>query len=306
LYSSQLPQYLHASRGLVPVAKADFFLLFWAAHTDSFMHKNILKAFKATGVEPRDAEVVLKRFKTTTPQDFEDTETAQLGDGSTWNELRDLLRVAVADTSKVEAKALGTAIHSLQVHNKLYCVEIDGLRGALTTRQRHKGKSKSLDLQQRKEFRSKAVFYSPSTVRESFVRKDIEQREAEEEKLQKKHQKELKAAHNLYQKQIASAKREQRQRAAEERKKEKEAKAAERVAAKVKKQQEREAATLQKPHDRANTTKQKASRSQNSNATKHRRGAAAASGEVAEPPLPSPPTKTTTCGRTIKLPDKFK
>jgi hypothetical protein len=305
-YSSQLPQYLHASRGLVPVAKADFFLLFWAGYTDSFTRKNILKAFKATGVEPRDVEVVLKRFKTTTPQDFEDTETAQLGNGSTWNELRDLLRVVVTDTSKVEAKALGTAIHSLQVHNKLYCDKIDGLCGALTTRQRHKGKSKSLDLQQRKEFRSKAVFYSPSTVRESFVRKDFEQREAEEEKLQKKHQKELKAAHNLYQKQIASAKREQRQRAAEERKKEKEAKAAERVAAKVKKQQERKAATLQKPHDRANTTKQKASRSQNSNATKHRQGAAAASGEVAEPPLPSPPTKTTTRGRTIKLPDKFK
>jgi hypothetical protein len=258
LYSYQLPQYLHASQGLVPVAKADFFLLFWAAYTDSFTRKNILKAFEATGVEPRNAEVVLKRFKTATPQGFEDTETAQLGDGSTWNELRNLLRAAVTDTSKVEAKALGTAMHSLQVHNELYCNEIDGLRGALATRQRHKGKRKPLDLQQRKEFRSKAVFYSPSTVRESFhsfVREDVKQREAEEEKLQKKHQKELKAAHNLYQKQIASAKREQRQHAAEERKREKEAKAAERVAAKAKKQQECEAATLQKSHNRANTTK---------------------------------------------------
>jgi hypothetical protein len=129
--------------------------------------------------------VVLKRFKTTTPQDFEDTETAQLGDGSTWNELRNLLRVAVTDTSKVEAKALRTAIHSLKVHNKLYCDKIDGLRGALTTRQRHKGKSKSLDLQQRKEFRSKAVFYSSLTVCKSFVRKDIEQREAKEENSRK-------------------------------------------------------------------------------------------------------------------------
>jgi hypothetical protein len=43
----------------------------------------MLKAFEATGVKPRNAEVVLKRFKTTTPQDFEDTETVQLGDGST-------------------------------------------------------------------------------------------------------------------------------------------------------------------------------------------------------------------------------
>jgi transketolase len=118
---------------------------------------------------------------------------------------------------------LGTTIHFLQVHNKFYCNKIDGLCGALTTRQRHKGKGKPLDLQQCKEFCRKAVFYSPSTVCKSFVRKDIEQHEAKEEKLQKKYQKELKAVHNLYQS------------AAEERKKEKEAKA--------KKQQERKAAT---------------------------------------------------------------
>jgi hypothetical protein len=88
--------------------------------------------------------------------------------------------------------------------------------------------------------------------------------------------------------------REQHQRAAEEHKKEKKAKAAERVAAKAKKQQKHEAATLQKARNRANTMKQKASCFQNSNATKRRQGAAAASGEVAEPLLPSPSTKTTT------------
>jgi hypothetical protein len=47
------------------------------------MCKNILKAFEATGVKLHIAEVVLKRVKTTTPQDSEDTETAQLGDAST-------------------------------------------------------------------------------------------------------------------------------------------------------------------------------------------------------------------------------
>jgi hypothetical protein len=82
-YSFQLLQYLHVSQDLVPIAKANFFLLFWAAYTNSFMCKNILKAFEAIGVQPHNAEIVLKRFKTTTPQDFEDAETAQLGDGST-------------------------------------------------------------------------------------------------------------------------------------------------------------------------------------------------------------------------------
>jgi hypothetical protein len=103
------------------------------------------EVFKA-GIEPCDADVVLKRFKNTTPQESKDVEIAQLGDGSTWNDLRKLLRVAVTDTSKVEAQALGTAIHSLQVKNELYRHENDGLCTALNTKQRHKGKSKALDL----------------------------------------------------------------------------------------------------------------------------------------------------------------
>jgi hypothetical protein len=185
-YSTKLSDFLHRSQGLIPVKKGDFFSLFWDAYTTSFTCKNILKAFKATGVEPCDADVVLKRFKNTTPQQFEDAEIAQLGDGSTWNDLRNLLRVAVTDTLKVEAQALGTAIHSLQVKNELYRHENDGLRTALNTKQRHKGKSKALDLQQRKEFHSEAVFWSPSTIRESFAREAVVQREAEELKLQKK------------------------------------------------------------------------------------------------------------------------
>ena len=79
-YSQKLSDFLHRSRGLVALKKGDFFPLFWDAYTTSFTRKNILKAFEATGVEPRDADVVLKRFKTTTPPDFEDAEIAQLGD----------------------------------------------------------------------------------------------------------------------------------------------------------------------------------------------------------------------------------
>jgi hypothetical protein len=124
----------------------------WDAYTTSFTRKNILKAFEATGIEPCDADVVLKRFKTTTAQNFEDAEIAQLGNGSTWNDLRILLRVAVTDNTKVEAKVLGTAMHSLQVNNELYRHENQGLRTALNTKQRHKGKSKAMDFQQRKEF----------------------------------------------------------------------------------------------------------------------------------------------------------
>jgi hypothetical protein len=43
----------------------------------------ILKTFEATGVWPMDAEVILKRFNTTTVDEDEDTELRKLGDGDT-------------------------------------------------------------------------------------------------------------------------------------------------------------------------------------------------------------------------------
>jgi hypothetical protein len=122
----------------------------------------------------------------------------------------------------------------------------------------------------------------------------------------KKHQKQLKAAHNLYQKQIAGEKRAQRQRDTEMKKKEHEAKAAERVAAKERKQQERATATAQRFSGTLNKGKQTASPSAAKRPTKRRRDADAAVGEPVALLPPSPPAKTTTCGRTIKLPEKFK
>jgi hypothetical protein len=49
-------------------------------------------------------------------------------------------------------------MHSLQVNNKILHVENQDLKDAVTTKQKHLKKSSYLDLQQRKEFRSKAVF----------------------------------------------------------------------------------------------------------------------------------------------------
>jgi hypothetical protein len=105
---------------------------------------------------------------------------------------------------------------------------------------------------------------------------------------------------------MAAEKRAQRQRATEMKKKEREAKAAERVAAKERKQQERATATAQKSRGTLNKGKRTASRSVGRNPTKRRRDADAAVGEPIAPPPPSPPAKTTTRGRTIKLPEKFK
>jgi hypothetical protein len=89
---------------------------------------------------------------------------------------------------------VSSALHSLQVKNELLHHKNKGLCNALTTKKKHKKKSNTMNLQQRKEYQSSAVFWSPRKVREARVREGVKQQEAEEEKLQKSCRKELKAA----------------------------------------------------------------------------------------------------------------
>ena len=145
-YSVELSRYLHQAQGLIPVKKSDFFPLFWTSYTSSFTRQNILKAFEATGVEPPDADAVLRRFKTTTPEQDEGLEFREHGDSSTWKQLRNLFDAAVKDTAKVEAKQLSASLHSLQVQNELLHHENQGLRNALLTKRKHNTRGKPLEL----------------------------------------------------------------------------------------------------------------------------------------------------------------
>jgi hypothetical protein len=55
-YSKELTNYLHHSQGLLPIAKGDFFELFWKAWGTSFKPETITKSFEATGVHPPNAQ----------------------------------------------------------------------------------------------------------------------------------------------------------------------------------------------------------------------------------------------------------
>jgi hypothetical protein len=77
------------------------------------------------------------------------------------------------------------------------------LRYALEVRKTQKTKGKTLDLQQRKEYRGSAVMWFPRKFRESRIREAARLREEEEERLQKKNRKEMKANAALYKKQQA-------------------------------------------------------------------------------------------------------
>ena len=305
-YSHELNQHLHQSQALIGVKKRDFFPLFWSAWSTTMRPELIQRSFEATGVWPMDAEVILKRFNATTSGQDEDTKLQEVGDGDSWNDIRKILDAAVADKAKAESIRLASTLHSLQVQNELLHHENEGLRAAITTKRKHATKSKVLDLQQRQEYHGGAVLWSPRKIREARARERVKQQEEEQEKLQKTHDRELKAAAILYKKKIAEEAKAlrtiARERAAEERK----ARAAELAAARALKKQQRDAATPQNSRDTPSKGKRKASRNAAPKPTKKRRVVGAESGVNVPSPLPQPPPKTTTRGRQIKVPQKFK
>jgi hypothetical protein len=199
-YSNQLSSHLQCNQGLVPIRKCDFFLLFWRAWEVSFRKETILKSFEATGIWPMDRERVLKCFRHRPPKQ------ASISNESDWRSMDWLVRAAV-DLATTEAKKLHSHLHNISVQNKLLHHKNDGLREALSSKKKHKKKGYKLNLQQREENHGGATVWSPWKVRESQAWRSVNQRLAEEERLQKASDKELKAAATLYKKKIAEEKR---------------------------------------------------------------------------------------------------
>lgn len=305
-YSQQLDRQLYQSQGLTRITKRDFFENFWPAWASTMRPDLIKKSFEATGVWPKDAEAVLKRFNKRTSTQDEASKLGQHGDGDSWRDLRKILDAAVPDKAKVEAQQLKASMHSLQTQNELLHHENQSLQEALTTREKRAAQSKTMDLQQRKEYHGGAVFWSPRKLREARAREAVKQREDEAERLRKKEARELKAASQHHKKQKAEEAKKLRRIARERAAEERAAAAQERAAARALKKQQRDAATAQKSNDRANKRKRTASHKANQNPTKRRRVVAASSGVDAGPPTASPPPKISARGRQIKTPAKFK
>jgi hypothetical protein len=157
-YSQELDRHLYRSQGLTRVTKREFFSIFWRAWGSTMKPETIIKSFQATGVWPIDAEVVLKRFNNTASEQDKASQIGQHGDADPWRKLRMVFKAAVADKSKVEAKRLKASLHSLRTQNELLHLKNDGLQQALLAKKKHKKKSNTLDLRQRKEYHSGAVF----------------------------------------------------------------------------------------------------------------------------------------------------
>ena len=144
-YAVELSNYLHTSQGLVPIKKGDFFQLFWTAWETSFKESTILTSFKATGISPLDPEPILSRF-TNNDRESRESSHSSLSD-SDWRKIDRLIRSAVNDQSDRDTQKLRQSLHHMSVQNELLKYEVDGLRHALSIKEKHKKKGTALDLQ---------------------------------------------------------------------------------------------------------------------------------------------------------------
>ena len=95
-YSKKLGERVFKHKGLVPVKKSDFFLLFWDAWVASFTESNILSSFKAVGVSPFNPNVILDKFVDSDSETAEDSDSdAPIYEGEQWRSLDRVARRAL-------------------------------------------------------------------------------------------------------------------------------------------------------------------------------------------------------------------
>jgi hypothetical protein len=178
-------------------------------------------------------------------------------------------------------------------------MEIDGLQATIHSRKKYKPKGKALDLQQREEYHSRAVFWSLRKVKEARWREHVREEEERQGKLQKARAKQQKDEAKLLHQVQLEERRMERQKLKEVREKEKAEKLLER-------QRQKEKRDTDKAIKLSQLGKRKASAStQRSNKRQKRSGVDSGAG-VAPKPAPPPPAQTTSRGRSVHLPSKFR
>ncbi|KAH3938653.1 hypothetical protein HBH98_243080 [Parastagonospora nodorum] len=227
-YSAQLRKFLHRSQGLLALQKGDFFPLFWTSWTSSSIRETILASFEATGIWPKDRDVILKRVKETTPDGDKDPSTFPTLNPTDWRQLRAFVMATMKEGMKKEGNALTQTLHHLQVENELLHVENKDLRSSLDTKKKRKGKHHVLSLQQRQEYHGGAILWSPRKAREARAREKVKEQDKIEEKLQKARKKESREAAKVQRQVELEERRAERERLKVVREKEKAKKQAER------------------------------------------------------------------------------
>jgi hypothetical protein len=123
-----------------------------------------------------DPGVVLKQLQNSTPQENKSSQEEEIGAGSLWRQIHNLIVSTVKDTGSQEAKQLSNAFYSLQTQSELEKHENIGLRAALDTKKKRKEKKYTLDFGELRENTGGVMFFTPSKVKEAqFIQRTKEQ-----------------------------------------------------------------------------------------------------------------------------------
>lgn len=263
----------------------------------------VLKSFEVTGIAPLNPSKILDRFIDDTSEASGSQESStSCYSGEDWLKIQSLIRSAVKDERSKESRKLNRSLHHISIQNELLHHEMKGMKEALSTKKMHKKKAKVLPLQQREEYYGGAVFWSPSKRREAEFRYEVMQRLEMEKQLEKVERKELKKASKLYKEKLDQGKRVAREALKVEREKAK-ADKAKQAAERARQQEARNAEkSLQLPQK----GKRKASRPPTQNNKRQKREVAAVGGAKAAEVSAAPPTVTTSRGRSVNLPSKYR
>lgn len=303
-YSNALTKHLHNAQGLVSVKKGDFFRLFWQAW-QCFREDLIHTAFRATGIWPLNPEAILRRFTYSTPEQEqrESSSDSSVLSVKNWQKTQTLVRSTAKEESSRDTQKILRSLHHLTVQVDLLRTENKGLQEALLLTQKHKKKSKPLDLQQRQEYHGGAVFWSPKKIREAQARERVREQEEEEQQREKariKAQRELNRQRKLEEQEKNRLLRIEKARERERIKAEREA------VRQAKKQNQNNKRSIQPSQRRKRKTLETQSNRQK---RQKRAGGGSAEGSemgVAARAVSPPPPPTTRRGREINLPRKYK
>ncbi|KAJ8109812.1 hypothetical protein OPT61_g7186 [Boeremia exigua] len=307
-YSKELSNYLQASQGLSPIGKPEFMHLFWPAWTNTFTKTLVLSAFRVTGISPPNADVVLDRFRhTSQSRSLLISSGTSAYSGDDWLKACLLLRAEVKDPRSRGARKLGQTIHHLSIQNELLNQEVAGLRATLHLQKKKKQQpNKQLQLPPNEEYAGGAMLWSPRAFQQARARLDEQAQKDRDEALKKAEMKELRAANKRYNDMIAEEKRVRRVREKEDRAKLQAVKAAEVAKRKAKKEHQKQAQDAEKSIQLPKTVKRKLLQPAAPRKKQNRGGVGGGSQPIAHERSPSPPTRTSTHGRKLKVPKRFR
>jgi hypothetical protein len=266
----------------------------------SFTTANILSSFKNTGVIPMDPDMILRKFKSATPEQDQSSNLYEVEASSSWKQVHGLIVSAVKDTRSKEAKQLSNTFHSLQTQSELDRHENTGLKAALDTKKKRKEKMYTLDFGEPREDTGGAMFFTPSKVKEAQFIQRMKEQDQEAETLRKAEAKQNKAEATA----LKKKEKEETKVAREEAKKVRQVKASELAAARAQKEAEAIAAKAQKATNLS--TKGLSIPSQNSRARpKSKRGASQLQGAEDHGEGPSEPAPKASRTWTIRAPERY-